>query len=265
MVAYARASAAQGKIANPDNKRNTPIWVFAGNRDSVVLPLVLSKAKEFYEHFSEDVKYVTLDGAQHAFITDIPWSGANACGGLRTPFINNCNYDMAGEMFKHIYGNLNTKTTPKNQNIWEIDQSEYFPTGSNDRQVGMNQMAFVYVPDGCHSSPSACRTHVMYHGCNSGVSVVGDAIFKNAGFNNWAESNNIIVLYPQAFSSNCWDWNGAINRDTTYDTRDSPQMNVVNRMIEALPQLVAQGPRQVGDFAAPTNTTAARPPNDACY
>jgi hypothetical protein len=74
----------------------------------------------------------------------------------------------------------------------------------------------------------------MYHGCSSGAAVVGDAIYTHAGFNAWAEANGIVILYPQAFGSNCWDWNGETIGDENYNTRDGLQMNVVNRMADDL-------------------------------
>ena len=51
-----------------------------------------------------------------------------------------------------------------------------------------------------------------------------------------AEGNNLLVLYPQAYSTNCWDWTGQItpNRNDDYDTRNSLQQNTVNRMADSL-------------------------------
>jgi len=41
----------------------------------------------------------------------------------------------------------------------------------------------------------------------------GTTYVKNTGYNQWADTNNIVVLYPQAFNGNnnlngCWDWWG---------------------------------------------------------
>jgi poly(3-hydroxybutyrate) depolymerase len=43
---------------------------------------------------------------------------------------------------------------------------------------------------------------------------VNDAYINHAGYNRWADTNGIIVLYPQAAASSgiplnpngCWDW-----------------------------------------------------------
>ena len=46
-----------------------------------------------------------------------------------------------------------------------------------------------------------------------GQSIIGDQFVGNAGFNEWASSNYIIVLYPQIKVSaqnaeGCWDFLG---------------------------------------------------------
>ena len=81
-----------------------------------------------------------------------------------------------------------------------------------------------------------CRIHVVYPGCgcciNEGPS--GYGIPRFAGFNEWAESNNLIVLYPQqdggGLPSPCWD----ALKDPNLNNRKGLQMNVVNRMVDWL-------------------------------
>jgi hypothetical protein len=240
MVDYLQESSDSGSIANATFLRSRPVWVQSGTRDSVVYPLVNEKAAELYRTFSDNVAFDAGAGAQHAFLTD-GYGGCpvcNSCSALRTPFINDCDYDMPGAMFQHLYGGtLLPRVTPNNEHIVEIDQSLYFPPNTSDRDLGMNTRAFVYVPEGCRSNASSCSIHVMYHGCNSGVdSPVGTSIITYGGFNSWAESNNILVLYPQAYATNCWDWTGRVtpNRNTDYDTKDSLQANTVNRMVDGL-------------------------------
>lgn len=236
LVQYTNDAAKTGTIDNPSNMKTRPIWVFSGARDSIVVPGVVEKASEYYKHFSNNVAYVDLQAAQHAFVTDISWSGSNACGGLRTPFINNCGYDMPGAMFRHLYGDLSPRANPSislpSSRFVQIDQSSFVPNGQTAQSVQMETRAFAYVPSGCTADPSRCRVHVMYHGCNSGVAVVGSAIYTHAGFNYWAETNNIIVLYPQTEGSRCWDWTGDVNSD--YDSKSSLQMMTVNNMVDGL-------------------------------
>jgi len=44
----------------------------------------------------------------------------------------------------------------------------------------------------------------------------------------------IIVLYPQTLGDACWDWTGTFtpHHNNVYDTRSSPQLLVVNRMVD---------------------------------
>lgn len=59
-----------------------------------------------------------------------------------------------------------------------------------------------------------CRLHVAFHGCRQFAESVGTVFVEHSGLNAWAESNNIIVLYPQTVNSDvlpfnpkaCWDW-----------------------------------------------------------
>ncbi len=89
-----------------------------------------------------------------------------------------------------------------------------------------------------------CRLHVVFHGCQQYAGLIGDAFYTRAGYNEWAESNAIVVLYPQtsAWSGSlfgagrnpkgCWDWWGYSGAN--FHRRDGKQMLAVARMINAL-------------------------------
>lgn len=56
-----------------------------------------------------------------------------------------------------------------------------------------------------------CALHVAFHGCEQTLGDIGSDFVENAGYNSWAEANNIIILYPQAKDNplnpkGCWDW-----------------------------------------------------------
>jgi poly(3-hydroxybutyrate) depolymerase len=66
---------------------------------------------------------------------------------------------------------------------------------------------------------------------------VGDAFIKESGFARWADTNRLIVLFPQVAASpinpqGCWDWWGYTG--SQYLTRDAPQIAAVNRMLDSL-------------------------------
>ena len=67
----------------------------------------------------------------------------------------------------------------------------------NESTLGPKGM--IYVPNACKNKK--CKLHVHFHGCQQYHGSLGDLYAKNAGFNKWAESNNIVILYPQTKSS----------------------------------------------------------------
>jgi len=53
--------------------------------------------------------------AQHSFVTN---KYGHACSDFESPFINNCNYDLAGDIMKQIYGErIITGTAQVEQNV----------------------------------------------------------------------------------------------------------------------------------------------------
>jgi hypothetical protein len=233
MAAVAELAAAAGQIAPLQGMRESPVWVFAGGRDTIVSDVVVERSHALYSLFSGNSVLETLEDAQHAFVTDgtdgCPEGGCNGCGVLAAPFLNDCGYAMAGVMLSHLYATRGALTPPTPasfnvSNLREIDQAVYFPPGLSAPQLGMNTRAFAYVPLGCQATPEHCPLHVMYHGCGSSVSDprIGEKIIRFWGGNGWAEENDFLMLYPQAFGSNCWDWTGnqAGLPDPLHDTRE---------------------------------------------
>ena len=79
--------------------------------------------------------------------------------------------------------------------------------------------------------------HVAFHGCRQ----AGERYVRDAGYNRWAETNRLIVLYPQAVARymwwvwnprGCWDWWGYTG--SAYATKDAPQIRAVMAMVERL-------------------------------
>ena len=255
-LAYAAAAHAAGKIDDPANWADKPIYLYAGAADSVVNADVVRKAAALYSaDFSgaavtatEEARKggVTLhvqDGAQHAFSTDVAGYG-NACGGLASPFINFCDYDGAGAVLNTIYSGLKPRVDPIDSHVVSIDQAQYLTAiGWTAKDASMADTAYAYVPSGCAKDARECRIHVVYHGCLSYFGAVQDAIYVHTGYNNWAEANDILILYPQTVAKpfvngqGCWDWYGFLNDD--FDTQNGVQIRAVNAMVAALRESVA--------------------------
>ena len=143
-------------------------------------------------------------------------------------------------------------------------------------------MGYVYVPRGCEAAGAAlraemspparrsrahgsartatwtrsCTVHVAYHGCHQGYGVVNSTFALHAGYNEWAEPNGIVVLYPQVRASpdranhptftpplsaqarasrvpynpkGCWDWWGYTG--PAYASHAGLQLRAVRRMV----------------------------------
>ena len=103
--------------------------------------------------------------------------------------------------------------------------------------VGLASEGAIYIPDTCRAS-AGCRIHIAFHGCQQSRGAVGDAFISGTGFAAWADTNRIVVLFPQVTASpftnplGCWDWWGYTGFD--YLTRDASQIAAVHKMVETL-------------------------------
>jgi poly(3-hydroxybutyrate) depolymerase len=89
------------------------------------------------------------------------------------------------------------------------------------------------------------------HGCKQNAADIGQEFVRNAGYNRWADANNIVVLYPQTSqkaTNSCWDWWGY--DDANYAKKSGPQMVAITAMIEHLSRGIA------GAKSKPTPTEA---------
>jgi poly(3-hydroxybutyrate) depolymerase len=200
----------------------------------------------YYRWFTvaQNIEYVNDVPAAHAMVTDD--FGNNSCQVLKAPYINDCDYDAAGALLRQLYGTLNPPVTWDSESLRSFDQSEFV---DDPEAYSLNRVGHVYVPKSC-TEGATCRLHVAFHGCLQYQEIIGNAFFARAGYNEWAESNNIIVLYPQTTAktywglpwpnpAGCWDWWGYTNGN--YDLRDGVQIQAVKAMIDRLMGLRRNG------------------------
>merc|ERR1711988_1285091 len=118
-------------------------------------------------------------------------------------------------MLAHLYSRrmpLKAMATAVLQHIVSVPQRNYVPNGVRPLSVGLAPRAYAYVPAMCWADISKCSLHVHYHGCGGAVgSDTSSLLWVELPY--WAESNGIVVLYPQAVaapgnSNACWDWWG---------------------------------------------------------
>jgi len=227
-----------GLIDNPTNLNASRVWAFSGTADTVVVQGVMDKTIQYYQHFvtNSNIAYTSNVDAEHAWLTN---SYGNACSFLGSPYINNCQLDGAGQTLQQIYGPLNPATQANASALIQFDQTSYTPSGSTST-ISLNPTGFAYIPSACYNGAS-CKLHVFVHGCEMGEGDIGNVVANNTGLNQWAEANNIVVLYPQAMRSStipynpngCWDWWG-YSALTTYATQKAPQIVTIKNMIDAL-------------------------------
>jgi len=234
-------NANSGAIDATSNLSNHKIWMFSGTGDTLVPQPVMDDLATYYRHYISKVSNIAFKKdipAKHAMPTDF---FGNACGNLGTPYINNCNFDAAGELLKWIYG---AALNPKNAGTLtgqfiEFDQKEFIDD-HNPTAHGMANSGFVYVPANCDKSNNqVCRLHVAFHGCLQDPTNIQDKFIKETGYNKWADTNNIIVIYPQASPltplknpNACWDWFNY--DDPNYATKIGRQMLAVKRMVDRI-------------------------------
>ncbi len=233
-IAATKDAARAGHLDPTTSLANAKAFLFSGTMDSLEPQPVMDELYQYYLAFSPpgNVRYVNNVPAEHAMVTD---RYGNACGHLGPPYINNCGYDTAGEMLKFIYGGLEPPGDPATGKLLAFDQSEFLPIEA----ISMAPAGHVFVPADCQAAPG-CRLHVAFHGCLQSQQLIGDAFYAQVGYNRWAATNRIIVLYPQAAASDiapfnpngCWDW--FAYTDSRFATRSGLQIVAVRKMIARL-------------------------------
>jgi Esterase PHB depolymerase len=238
-VRLARELAGQNLIDPLDQVKRQRVFLLSGRKDTSVVPAVVDALQAFYIALGRgEIVHERLEDAAHTFPTD-DFAGGNACSRGERPYVSDCDYDAAGKVLQYVHGALE----PRNHGVLtgtllEIDQTGFFPS---DVDAGMARSGFVYVPRTCRDKASPCTLHVALHGCRQTVADVGRGFVEGAGYNRWADTNAIIVLYPQVRPTasrfarnpeNCWDWWG-YSSPAWLDKR-APQMQAIVAMIHHL-------------------------------
>jgi hypothetical protein len=229
----ARALAQKDRIDPIEGLARARIYLFSGSKDRTVLPAIVQAAARLYGLLGvpeSNVRLVTNLPAGHGFLT---LGSGVACDRTAEPYLNNCRYDQAGEVLRQIYGSLQPKAPSPSGDFIAFDQGEFTRDLSNH---GLAGSGIVYIPTACRAE-RGCRLHVVFHGCNQQREKLGDTFVRESGFAAWADSNRLVILFPQTTASTvnpqgCWDWWGYTGRD--YLTRSGPQIEAVRRMLDRL-------------------------------
>ena len=84
--------------------------------------------------------------------------------------------------------------------------------------------------------------HIVFHGCGQSAELVSDKIYglNGSGHQRWADTNHMVVLYPQVAKSlfvpfnplGCWDWWGYAG--PLWDTNRGPQLKGIRTLVDRL-------------------------------
>jgi hypothetical protein len=213
------------------------IYLFSGSLDKTVDRRVVQQTKAFYELAGvahDHIDYTDSVPAGHAIITDSEADGA--CGVTASPFINNCGFEQSHRILRWIYGDLKPPASPPTGHLSAFDQTPFDP----QHRATLANAGYVYVPAACDNE--ACRVHVVFHGCLQDARAIGKRYVEDTGYNEIADANRIIVIYPQVDASArnpqaCWDFWGYTSADTgrlDFASREAPQIAAVMQMIRRL-------------------------------
>ncbi len=209
------------------------VYLFSGKSDRTVVPAIVRAAEKFYIKLgvpAANIKRVMKYPAGHGFVTE---NEGGSCQLSAKPFVVDCDYDQAGDLLGHIYGTLQPRSVEPSGRYITFDQKPF--TDGIDVH-GLSDEGIAYIPTECQSQAD-CRVHVAFHGCGQNKAQVGRAFVEGSGFDRWADTNRLIVLFPQVQSATgnlqaCWDWWGYTGDN--FLTRNGAQLQIVNRMLEHL-------------------------------
>jgi hypothetical protein len=218
------------------------IYLFNGYNDAVVARSVTDAAVAFYRHFlgaaqAGNLYYQYGVGAGHSQVT-IDWG--QPCAKNEGDYIDACGYDQAGIILQFIYGTLAAKNTDHPTGRLEPFDQRDFTRPTLPVSYSMAETGYVYVPAACERQ-ERCRVHIALHGCEQYAGRIGDDYTAHAGYNEWADTNRIIVLYPQTIANEigapfnphgCWDWWGYTNFN--YAVKAGRQIATLKAMLDRL-------------------------------
>ena len=242
---YAR----QGRIDATANLAASRTFLFHGTQDPTVARPVSDDLAEFYRHYDVPLTYRTDVAAGHGWLSPL---GPVPCAETDPPYLNDCSpYDAQADLLGTMFGSVAAPNpgeprgtlTPFDQNRYAVDPRLGVGdvTRSGADAVGMGDTGYLYTPESC-AGGAECRVVVALHGCRQTADQIGDLFARDSGLNAYADTNDFVVLYPQArpdvrFGNprGCWDWWGYLGpRDVDYANQRGPQVRTVMNMVDAL-------------------------------
>jgi poly(3-hydroxybutyrate) depolymerase len=245
-VRLVREAANQGLIDDPSKLADSRVWLFHGKNDDVVPLQVMETLVQLYGMLGVQEPQLQFDQNQTGASANhgMPLSTFKGeskfpvrdCSQHEPPFLIQCGYEAAEMLLRHLYPDsfkVASDDPHRDGTLVAFDQSEFFDPAVES--ASLHGVGYLYLPSRCAAEP--CRLHVAFHGCKQDVHSLYDDFIRDAGYNRWAPSNNIVVLYPQATASaanpnRCWDFWGYSGLN--YYNKTGVQMRAVKAMLDRL-------------------------------
>jgi poly(3-hydroxybutyrate) depolymerase len=226
-------AAAFGYDNATSNLKGQKSYLFSGLDDTTVYQSVMKALNTEDEHYSIATTTNFTTAAGHGWVTpDV----STSCSTTASPYLINCGFDAEQTFLTLLYGSLNARNNGTlTGSLIEFNQNP-FVAGGVAATYSMDSNGWLYVPAAC-ASGTTCKLLVALHGCAQSYTSVGNAFVAESGLNEWADTNDLIVLYPQAIPTSynpygCWDWWGYTGSD--YSATEGIQMEAVDGMVQHL-------------------------------
>ncbi|HXD39389.1 MAG TPA: prolyl oligopeptidase family serine peptidase [Ramlibacter sp.] len=238
--AYLEQQSALGTIDPVTNLSRQPVYLWSGTQDQVVNPLEMADLQSEYLRYGANVRFDNTFPAEHGWESP---DGELDCGTLGSPFMVRCSangavYDSVRTWLTMFLGSLAPRNDAKLRgSLMTFDQTEF---GASPN-VSMSPTGSVFVPKSCLNGKT-CGFVLALHGCLQQSALIGNRWVAEAGINEWADTNALVVLYPDTIASSapgptnpnaCFDWWGYSNQvDPNYALKSGLQMSVLYAMVQ---------------------------------
>jgi poly(3-hydroxybutyrate) depolymerase len=238
--AYLDVQSSLGTIDPATTLRGQPVYLWSGTRDEVVNPLEMADLNSEYRHYGANVHFDNAYPAAHGWESP---EGELACGTRGSPYMVRCSasgavYDSVETWLTMFLGQLKPRNDGKlTGTLSSFDQTEF---GASPN-LSMSSTGSVFVPKAC-AQGDKCGFVLALHGCLQEASLIGNRWVTEAGINEWADTNKLVVVYPDTIASSapgptnpnaCFDWWGYSNQyDPNYALKSGMQMSVLYAMVQ---------------------------------
>jgi poly(3-hydroxybutyrate) depolymerase len=237
---YLDTQSALGTIDASRNLSGQPVYLWSGTQDAVVNPREMVDLQSEYLHYGANVRFDNTFPAAHGWESP---DGELDCGTNGSPYMVKCSangtvYDSVKTWLTMFLGTLIPRNNgPLQGTLASFDQTEF---GASPN-VSMSPSGSIFVPQSC-AQGRTCGFVLALHGCLQQSALIGNRWVTEAGIDEWADTNGLVVLYPDTIATSapgptnpnaCFDWWGYSNQaDPNYALKTGLQMSILYAMVQ---------------------------------